>query len=166
MKQDLKIGIDLRVFNVAEKYNVSQNMVHGIIGSYISRSRDNLLNGSRIDFFGLASIVPNPVCNRQNTTLAYLCYVLADELKLPWNTVFVVVREYLDCLREDILTGCAVEIRGIVDLYPVFSGDTMVTVRSCISSSVRRMLGTGAYPVDSVRVHTYRLLRDAVARLG
>ena len=160
-----KTVLAIRVYNLAEQYNIQQTVVHTIINSYIDYCKDLLSKGSRIDFIGLCSLVPNKVVDSYNTTLAYECEIVADMLGLPRHTVYIIINEYLLSIREEILNGKSATIRGIVTINPIYENGKLIKIHSSISNSIKQYLKDVNSFVDSVRVHTSKDLKLVVSLL-
>lgn len=149
-----------RVYKVANQYNIEQTKVHNIITSYISYCKDQLLKGYRIDFLGLASVIPNTNLSKYNMTLAYECSMLADDLGLPTHTVYVVVNEYIESLIADVLAGNNVEVRSIFSMHPIRVDGVVSKVHASISPLLKLRLAEYDSQVTEVRVHTSKTLKD------
>lgn len=155
-----KLPLSCRVYRIAERYNVEQTKTHLIINSYIDYCKETLLNGHVIDFLGLVSVIPDKCSDRVRVTTAYECKTISDSIGLPWYTVFSIVDEYLDSLKEDLLNGIDIEIRGLLNMHPIRNEDGEITgIHSAISSQIRDRIRAGGTYVDSVRVHTHKLLK-------
>jgi hypothetical protein len=155
----MKRPIFCRVYIIAEKYNVTQVMVHNIINSYIDYCKKQLYVGKEVQIFGLVTLVPDVVKDNYKTTLAYDCYQLAEQLGLPSHTVYVIIKEYINSLEEEILQGRNVEMRGLVALHPMTKDGVLSCIHSAISTTIKNELKTLNTPVSSVRVHTHKLLK-------
>lgn len=156
---EMKTALAARVYGIAEQYNITQVTVHNIINSYIAYCKNLLLYGRRVDFLGLVSLIPDVITNDCVVTLAYDCDILAGQLGLPEHTVFVIIREYLESLKEEVLRGKSVDIRGIVTINPRYENGVLTTVHSAISTSFRKTLCNLDTEVSSIRVHTSKLLK-------
>lgn len=157
-----KRSFGTRVYIIADKYGIEQVQVHEIISSYIAMCRELLFKGYTVSFFNLVSLVPDYQVSDYSMTLAYQCKLLSQRLNRGYHTVFAIIKEYLDFLREDLLDGNDVTIRGLVTLHPIISNDKVVKVHSAISVSIKRDLFTENGQVTSVRAHTYKLLRYSI----
>lgn len=165
MEDRTRIGI--QVWIVADKYNIPQTTVHGIISSYLGYCKDLLIRGERVDFFGLVSIVPNVLTSRYASTLAYNAKVVGDKIGVPSHTVFRVMEAYIEDALENIHNGTTVEIRGLVVCKPIYENGAVSKIHSNVSQSLKTILVGRNTPVTSVRVHTYKCLRDSVSsRIG
>lgn len=162
MTNRTRIGI--QVWNIANQYNITQTTVHEIIDSYLSYCKEQLLSGFRVDFFGLVSIVPDVELSRYDYTLAYECEKVANMLKLPQYTVFVVIDAYITDAINSVKSGMVAELRGLVSVKPLIVGDEIAKVHSSISQSLKLLLPYKDSPVTSFRVHTYKCLRDSLAK--
>lgn len=159
---DNKICFALRVYNIAEKYDVNKVLVHEIISEYISFTKSTLLNGERIDFIGLLYIEPDITVKKYKSTLGYTCKLISDDLGLPTNTVYIIVKEYLLSLKEGLFQGKTAEIRGIVTIHPLMTDDKITNIHSAISTSIRRYINENDCVINSVRVHTYKSLKEEI----
>lgn len=157
---DDRTRIGIQVWYIADKYNIPQNTVHAIINSYLSYCKDLLVKGERVDFFGLVSIVPNYISNKFSTTLAYNCEEVARRLSLPSHTVFRIMDAYIDDAIDSIMKGMTVEIRGLVVCKPIYENGKITKFHSNISQSLKNILVEANTNVTSLRVHTYKSLRD------
>jgi nucleoid DNA-binding protein len=155
--------IGIQVWYIADKYNIPQVTVHTIINSYISYCKDLLVKGERVDFFGLVSIVPDYISTNFTATLAYNCEKVANILSLPSHTVYRIMQAYIDDAIESIQKGVTVEIRGLVVCTPIYKDGKLSVVHSNISQSLKNVLLTRHTNVTSLRVHTYKSLKDILA---
>lgn len=161
-----KMILGCRVYAIAEKYNITQVTVHSIINNYFSYCKDLLLSGAVVNIVGLVSIVPDVILVEYNTTLAYECKGIANKLGLPQHTVYVIIKEYLDSVREDILNGKSAELRGIVTLHPLYENGKLVKVHSAISLSIKKLIATSNTRIKSARVHTSKMLKSDISALS
>lgn len=162
MEDRTRLGI--QVWVIADKYNIPRVTVHSIISSYIAYCRDLLVKGERVDFFGLVSIVPDYIASRFSRTLAYNCSQVANSLSLPSHTVFRIMEAYIEDAIENVLNGVTVEIRGIVVCKPIYVDGRVSKIHSSISQSLRSILVNTSTNVTSMRVHTYKSLRDKLSQ--
>lgn len=151
-----------QVWNIAMKYNIPQVTVHQIINTYILYCKELLKNGERVDFYGLVSIIPNVMTTNFAPTLAYNCEKVASILSLSSNTVFWIMRAYIDDAIQSVKDGTNVEIRGIVVCRPIWENGELVKVHSNISQSLKNILVNSPVGVTSVRASTYKCLRDSI----
>lgn len=161
-----KRSFGTRVWIIADKYNIEQTQVHKIISSYISICREVLLSGYEVTFFNLVTMIPNPIYSEYKITLAYQCKLLANSIGIGHHTVYSIIKEYLSFLREDLLDGNSVDIRGIVSLHPLLRDGKVVKVHSSISTSIKRDLVLQNRDVSSVRAHTHKLLKHSIKMSG
>lgn len=162
-----KTLISCRVYNLSVKFNLTQTLIHTIINTYIAYCRYRVIHGERVDFVNLVSLVPDVVCDGYRTTLAYECERVALLLKLPRNTVYAIIRAYLDDLVCEVLDGKSIEMRGLVTIKPLFSVErALIGVHSAISASIRQSLKEADTEVCSVRVHTSKVLRGTILKGG
>ena len=157
-----KRSFGTRVWIIADKYNIEQTQVHKIISSYISICRELLLSGNEVTFFNLVTMIPNPICSDYKTTLAYQCKMISKSINISYHTVYSIIKEYLSFLRDDLLVGKSVDIRGIVSLHPLLRDDKVVKVHSAISTSIKRDLELQNRGVSSIRAHTHKLLKRSI----
>lgn len=160
---DDRTRIGIQVWVIADKYNIPQTTVHTIINSYLSYCKDLLVQGERVDFFGLVSVVPNVINNNFSTTLAYNCEKIADMLALPQHTVYRIMEAYIEDAIESIQKGVTIEIRGIVVCKPIYENGKVSRIHSNISQSLKNILVNNDTNVTSLRVHTYKSLKDKLA---
>lgn len=160
---DDRTRIGIQVWVIADKYNIPQTTVHTIINSYLSYCKDLLVQGERVDFFGLVSVVPNVINNNFSTTLAYNCEKIADMLALPQHTVYRIMEAYIEDAIESIQKGATIEIRGIVVCKPIYENGKVSRIHSNISQSLKNILVSNDTNVTSLRVHTYKSLKDKLA---
>ena len=160
-----KTILGCRVYAIAEKYNITQLMVHSIIEKYIEYCRNLLLNGVVVNIFGIVDIVPDKVLISYNTTLAYECKGIADSLGLPHHTVYVIIKEYLDSLRDDILSGKPAELRGLVTIHPLYENGELIRIHSAISLSKKKLIKNSKTQIKSARVHTCKSLKTDISSL-
>lgn len=158
-----KMSLNTRVYMLANKYGLEQNKVHMIITGYIDYCKEMLYQGYRVDILGLASLIPNELREDCMTTLAYECKYLAEQLKLPSHTVYVIVQEYINSLIDDVLNGKPIEVRGLFSVVPINDGKQVVKIHSVISSQVKEHLKERETFVTSIRIHTHKLLKYKVS---
>lgn len=154
-----KTMLGVRVYAYAEQYGIQKVVVHKIINSYIDYCKERLLNGVRINFLGLCSLIPDYEVDSFNSTLAYDCKVLSDILGIPANTVYVIINEYLSSIRDEVLDGKSASIRGIVTLKPIETNGIINKVHSSISLSFKDLLSQRDTKVTGIRVHTSKILK-------
>lgn len=162
---DDRTRIGIQVWIIADKYNISQITVHTIINSYLSYCKELLVNGERVDFYGLVSIVPDTLSTNYSTTLAYNCSIIADRLGLPSYTVYRIMQAYIEDAIENIQNGVTVEMRGLVVCRPIYENRRVTKVHSNISQSLKNILASENTNVKSLRVHTYKVLRDTLSNV-
>lgn len=162
---DDRTRIGIQVWIIADKYNISQTTVHTIINSYLSYCKELLVNGERVDFYGLVSIVPDTLSTNYSTTLAYNCSIIADRLGLPSYTVYRIMQAYIEDAIENIQNGVTVEMRGLVVCKPIYENRRVTKVHSNISQSLKNILASENTNVKSLRVHTYKVLRDTLSNV-
>ena len=162
---DDRTRIGIQVWIIADKYNISQTTVHTIINSYLSYCKELLVNGERVDFYGLVSIVPDILSTNYSTTLAYNCSIIADRLGLPSYTVYRIMQAYIEDAIENIQNGVTVEMRGLVVCRPIYENRRVTKVHSNISQSLKNILASENTNVKSLRVHTYKVLRDTLSNV-
>lgn len=160
---DDRTRIGIQVWIIADKYNISQTTVHTIINSYLAYCKELLINGERVDFYGLVSIVPDTLSTNYSTTLAYNCSIIADRLGLPSYTVYRIMQAYIEDAIENIQNGVTVEMRGLVVCKPIYENRRVTKVHSNISQSLKNILASESTNVKSLRVHTYKVLRDTLS---
>lgn len=161
-----KRSFGTRVWIIADKYNIEQKQVSKIINSYVYYCRELLLSGYEVTFLDLVTMTPNYLVSDERVTLAYQCKETSKMCGVSYHTVFSVVKEYLEFLKDDLLSGKAVDIRGIVTLHPlcIESGGSIEKVHSSISLSIKRDLAYRNAYVTSVRAHTHKLLKYVIHR--
>lgn len=157
---DDRTRIGIQVWIIADKYNIPQTTVHSIINNYLSYCKDLLVKGEKVDFFGLVSVVPNYISNSFSTTLAYNCKKVADMLAIPSHTVYRIMEAYINDAIENIQKGVTIEIRGIVVCKPIYEDGKVRKIHSNISQSLKNILVDTETNVTSLRVHTYKSLKD------
>lgn len=162
---DDRTRIGIQVWIIADKYNISQTTVHTIINSYLAYCKELLVNGERVDFYGLVSIVPDTLSTNYSTTLAYNCSIIADRLGLPSYTVYRIMQAYIEDAIENIQNGVTVEMRGLVVCRPIYENRRVTKVHSNISQSLKNILASKSTNVKSLRVHTYKVLRDTLSNV-
>ena len=158
-----KMSLNTRVYILASKYGIEQTKVHMIITGYIDYCKEMLYQGYRVDILGLASLIPKELKEDCMTTLAYECKHLANKLKLPSHTVYVIVQEYINSLIDDVLNGVPIEVRGLFSVVPINDGQQVTKVHSVISSQIKEHLKERDTKVTSIRIHTHKLLKYKVS---
>ena len=154
-----KTLISVRVYIIADKFGITQNSVHTIISSYIEYCKALLIKGERVELLGLVTLVPDVILSKYKTTLAFICTEIANDLGMPYYTVFSVIREYLDSLIEEVKAGTSIEVRGLVAVYPLEQNGVVTKVHSLVSESIKSLIRSSNTPVTSVRAHTNKLLK-------
>ena len=157
---DDRTRISCQVWGIAEQYNISISVAKEIINSYLNHCKVSLVNGECVDFFGIVRIVPDRIQTDYSSTLGYECLKVANSLSMPYYTVYAVIKAYLNDLLDNILNGRVAEVRGLVTVKPLLVDGKLTTVHSHISQSLKEVLQRSTSPVSSVRVHTYKSLRD------
>ena len=156
-----RTSISTQVYTLAEKHGVTKIMVQNILHCYLEYCKDLILQGWRVDFPGVVSLVPDVIVSDFCTTLAFECEKVADALVLPPHSVYSIIKAYIDDIKDSVLGGTIYEIRGIVVIRPILNLDNeIITVHSNISQSLRHRLEDRDTPVTSIRVHTSRAFRD------
>lgn len=156
-----RTSISTQVYTLAEKHGVTKIMVQNILHCYLEYCKDLILQGWRVDFPGVVSLVPDVIVSDFCTTLAFECEKVADALVLPPHSVYSIIKAYIDDIKDSVLGGTIYEIRGIVVIRPILNLDNeIITVHSNISQSLRHRLEDMDTPVTSIRVHTSRAFRD------
>ena len=148
-----------RVYTIAYRFNLTQVTVHTIINSYIDYCKRRLYSGKEVQIFGLITIIPDVLVDNYKTTLAYDCYELSKEIGIPSNTVYCIVKEYINSMEQQILEGINVEMRGLVSFHPMYKDGELSVVHSAISTTVREDIQKLNTPIHSVRVHTHKILK-------
>lgn len=157
-----KRSLGTRIWIIADKYNIEQRQVHRIIKSYIGYCKKLLIEGNEVTISCLVTLKPDFVVSEYKTTLAYQCKAVSCIVGLSYHTVYSVVKEYLDFLKDDILKGNSVDIWGIVSLHPLMSDGVVVKIHSSISKVIKRDLLEKNGDVSCVRAHTHKLLRHSI----
>lgn len=156
-----RTSISTQVYTLAEKHGVTKIMVQNILHCYLEYCKDLILQGWRVDFPGVVSLVPDVIVSDFCTTLAFECEKVADALVLPPHSVYSIIKAYINDIKDSVLGGTIYEIRGIVVIRPILNLDNeIITVHSNISQSLRHRLEDMDTPVTSIRVHTSRAFRD------
>lgn len=157
-----KRSIGSRIFILADQYNIEQVRVSSIISSYISLCRDLIVDGFEVTFSDLVTVVPDSNNVRYKTTLAYQCKKVAESCGISYHTVFAIIKGYLVFLKEDVMSGVSVDIRGIVSLHPILSDGIVTKVHSSISASIKRDIELRRGYSTNVRVHTHKVLKRSI----
>ena len=152
--------IGCQVWHIAKQYNITMTSVHDIINSYIAYCKGLVAKGERVELFGLVSIVPDVITSDYTTTLAFECEKVADLLALPQHTVYVVIKAYIEDAINSVLSGKVAEIRGLVVVKPIRENGEITKIHSNVSQSLKNVFLETDSVVTSVRVHTYKSLRD------
>lgn len=150
-----------QIYNIANSLNINQTTVNKIINSYISECRDDLLSGVQIRFPGLCWVEPDMVSTDRMMTLGAYASRVSAQVSIPMYTCYRVLEDYLSMLRSLLLQGKAVDIRTLCTLKPIYEGNEIKTIYTCVSSTLKRDIDTGKYVVSSVRVHTFRDIRQS-----
>lgn len=145
-----------KMYNIAEKYNISKVSVTDIIDRYIQYCKDILEAGYRVNFFGLVSVIPNDEAGKFSTTLAYDSREIARDLAMPEITVFEIIRAYVENLINDVKSGNDANIRGVVTVRPL-KDETGKIVK--VHSSISQVLNKNG---KGYRVHTSKLLKHTI----
>lgn len=154
--------VQIQIYKIANKLKINQTVVNKIINSYISECRVDLLSGAQIRFLGLCWVEPDVITTDRTMTLGAYANRVALQVRAPMYTCYRVLEEYLAMLRDLLLQGKAVDIRTICTLKPIFEGTEIKSVYTCISSTLKKDIEEGNYVVTSVRVHTFKDMRQTV----
>ena len=141
------------ISNLAEQYNIEQTTVKKIILDFNEYNKKQLLSGYEITYLGICKVVPSPLKETENETLAYRCYKIAEQQGYPRRIVYYVVKEYLNYLKQSILEGSIAEIRGICTIHPY---------SNCIHTNISLSLSQKIAEIGSIekaRVHTSKSLK-------
>lgn len=163
--EEKKTMLGIRVYNIAMTYGVQKVLVNSIINSYIEYCKVQLKKGRRINLLGLCTLIPDYETDSYNSTLAYDCKVISNILGLPSNTVYIIVNEYLEDIRSEVLAGKTATIRGMVTFRPLVDEGKVCKVHSSISLSFKSLLSEGT-KVSSVRVSTSKLLKHTIRQVS
>lgn len=152
-----------RVYNVAEQLNIEKTLTDFIIKSYLDFCKKELICGHRVNFCGIALIVPDNEVFDYKTTFSYKCNQIAKINSLPHYTVQQVVMGYLNTIRDDIFNGKSANIYGMLTLTPLYQGGVVTRVHSSISQSLQEYLrGYGSH----ARACTDRVFKRRVKGAG
>lgn len=167
METSNRYSIAKRVQLLSERFNITQNVVHKVIKTYLGYCKNELAQGRQIEYFGLVTLIPDVITDTFISTLAYDCVILAEELKLPQYTVYTIINEYLLSMREDVLNGREAEIRGIVILRPILDENSreIINVHANTSTTLKSYIESKNTSVTSVRAHTHRFLKNDIKKL-
>lgn len=157
-----KRSFSTRVWIIADKYSIEQTQVHKIISSYISFCRELVLTGNEVTFYNLVTLTPDYIESDYRTTLAYQCKKVSELCFVSYHTVYSIIKEYLSFLKDDLLDGNSVDLRGIVTLHPLCQNNVVIKVHSSISVSIKRDLISRNGDVSYVRAHTHKLLKHNI----
>lgn len=151
----------VRVYNVAQSFGITMTSVREIIDSFVSECRLTLKSGSVLRLGDLATIRPNIIKTEYVPTLGYLSKLVADKKGLPYYTVYSVVNEYLNTVKDDILAGKNADIRKLVSFHSISLGFEQFKVNCVLSASVRNDLRSCDVPM-SARVSFSKILRSMI----
>lgn len=163
--EEKKTMLGIRVYNIAITFGVQKTLVHSIINSYIDYCKVQLKNGKRITLLGLCTLIPDYETDSYNSTLAYDCKIVSNILGLPSNTVYSIVNEYLEDIKNEVLSGKTASIRGMVTFRPLVDDGKVCKVHSSISLSFKNLLQDRS-KVKSVRVATSKLLKHSIRQVS
>lgn len=155
----MKTTLCRRVWLLADKYNIPQVSVHSIINTYIDYCKEQLYYGKEVVILGLVTLVPDKIYDKYKTTLAYDCKEIAHRVGLPSHTVYIIIREYIASLEEEILNGKSVEMRNLVTIHPIKTNGVFCKIHSAISTTIKNDISKYNLPINSVRVHTHKNLK-------
>lgn len=129
-----------RVYTVSEKLNIEKTLTDRIIKAYLEFCKQELICGHRVNFCGIALIVPDNEVLDYKMTFAYKCKMVAERNALPHNTVLQVVLEYLGTIKDDIFSGKPANIYGMLTLTPLYENGVVTRVHTSISQSLQEYL--------------------------
>lgn len=163
-----RYSISERVQILADRFEITQVVVHKVINAYLLYCKNELAHGKQVEYFGLVTLVPDVVKDTFISTLAFDCTIIADAMKLPQYTVYTIINEYLASMREDVLNGRDAEIRGLVVLRPIFDEETnkVIRVHANASTTLKQYLEKNSTEVTSVRAHTHKFLKNDIKRMS
>lgn len=153
--------VGVRVFNLAERFNITLADTERILKGYVTYIKDAVASGREVDIGGLVVMYPMGVAIEKRYTLAYDLKCLANQLRLPCYTVTAVIQQYIEDLRQDILNGESVEIRGIVSITPLVLDNNIVGFRAKASKSLKGYCQE--YDINA-RVRTHMALKQYIGR--
>lgn len=126
-----------RVYIIATNLNIEKTLVDTVIKAYLVFCKNELRCGHRVNFFDIATVVPDIEYVDYNTTFAYKCSCIAKEYSIPSITVITIIRGYLETVRDDIYNGKPANIFGIMTLTPLFEDGVITRIHSSISQSLQ-----------------------------
>lgn len=141
------------ISNLANQYNIEQTTVKKIILDFNEYNKSLLLHGYEIEYSGICKVIPCPLENKPNETLALRCYKVADKYGYPKRTTYYIVKEYLNFLKQSILDGSIAEIRGICTIHPYDN-----CIHTNISLSLTKQISECG-TIEKARVHTSKALK-------
>lgn len=158
-----RVTTNEHIMRLVNQYNITQTAVGEIIDCYLRYCKDLLVTGNRVEFFGLATVIPDYEVSGYSTTLAYECDKIADVLHLPRHTVYAVVSSYIDNAVASVLSGSIVTLRGILTVKPIMDEFGEITrVHSNISNAMKLRLNEVDTKVTGFRVHTNKYLKKQI----
>ena len=156
----MKVSNKDKIREIADKYNITLTTANEIVDRYVVKCMYELLIGKRVEIQGLVNIVPQDERGGYVSTLAYMSKEIATEFGIPYNTVYYVLRDFIDGIKDDIMNGNDTEIRCLVQFHPVTKPNGDFTVHSNVSSSLATKVAT------PLRVHTHKLFRYQIRKLN
>lgn len=151
-----------RVYTVSEKLNIEKTLTDRIIKAYLEFCKNELICGHRVNFCGIALIVPKYEEFNYKTTFAYKCSKIAESNALPYNTVLQVVLEYIGTIKDDIFNGRPANIYGLITLTPLYENGVVTRIHASISQSLQEYLrGYGTHARASTTKVFKRKVKEA-----
>ena len=158
MSSDERSYIWVSSWNVSEKLDIPKVLVHDIVYEYLCNSREVLKSGGSVNLFGLFTVTSKDTISGYIPTFAYTCMEIANKLSLPNQTVYHVMKDYIDNAIRMLKEGLVVEFRGICTMHPL--RDSTGNIK-CINTNIAQ--GLKEYTGNSaLRVYTCKWLRQDI----
>ena len=150
-------------YAISQKYSIPFQTTDNIVAEYIKYNKRKLLNGYRIDIPGLFYILPDVIKGEYKTTFAYDCYEIAKKLNIQKITVLNIIKEYLQCLKQNLYNGDGIELRGLASMVPIFNEmGNVVNIQASISTTIKMEISEKNLSINSARIHTYKSFREEI----
>ena len=145
---------------IAQKYGISGTLSKEIISSYIEYNIQKVISGERVVIPGIVSVLPKYQTASYFTTPAYDCSVIARNKHLSEVAVNGIVFSFIETVRQSLLDGDTVSLRGLCTLS-IVTKDDVTTIYVDIS---RALVGKLKEIDSSARAKVDVKLRREIAR--
>lgn len=126
-----------RISFVAEKLDIHKKTVDLVVYYYIDHCIHEITAGRRVNFLGLASLIPKEEQPSYRETFAYVCQAVSVESRVTAQTVRGILTEYVKSVQTDLESGKTANVYGLLTLKPVVDGGVVTGAHALASASIR-----------------------------